>query len=195
MNDNTVSEDALKPIPRKELVRRIASESGLNLRDAERALRAVERTIVEAVAAREVVRVGGLGTFRPVWRGESVFRSPHNQRRMFVDGRWQMAFKPSAPVRRIMAALTPTDYRSEAHQRAWRLAETLLGDLAAYHRSAPPPIIPADSDDARVREACEAAFGGQWTRATQTWVTQTPPEVASRRDYLVAAARRRWGRG
>jgi len=180
-------------LSRRELIARMAQRADITKRAAEAYLRVLEGVLADSLASLETVRLQGVGTLRPAWRGPMVLRSPHDRRRMFVDGRWHLSFRPSSLIRERLAAQIPAHFRDERHQRAWRLAETLLADLAAYHPDREPVGVRPDDSDADVRAACERTFAAEWVRVARTWAEKTPEEVAAARDHLAAAARARWG--
>lgn len=148
--------------------------------------------IREALGQGEDVHLTGLGTFDSRWERERTVRSIRDGQKLVVDGRWHPAFRASSSLRAHVRARTPQVLKDAAQQRAWRLAEALVGDLQLYHwRDAPAGLTP-DTDPVDVDAQCARALGPAWVRARQTWSEQTPAEVQASRDHLALAARRRW---
>ena len=87
---------------------------------------------------------------------------------------------------------TPQLLRDPAHQRAWRLAETMIGDLGLYHVSDTPTDLSPESTLAEVDASCRRSLGAAWGRARAAYEEKTPAPVREVRDYLAMAARRRW---
>lgn len=173
------------------LVDRVARRSGLPRAAVRTVLGAfVEEAEAELVAG-EAVTLPGLGTLDRHWDAERTLRSVRDGRKLVLDGRWRPTFRPSERLRSALREQTPQLLRDPAHQRAWRLAETLVSDLALYHAAAVPTLAP-DLDAPAVDARCASAFGPAWARARTTWAEQTPAEVRNVRDHLALAARRRW---
>ena len=179
------------PVAKDELLRRFSEHAGITRREAERLVGCLLDVVEGALGEKRAVRLGQLGTFHVTWREPRVLRSPRDQKRMFVDGHWLVGFRPTSRLRERLRGLSPALYRDEAHQKAWRLAETLLADLSMYHPGARPAIRNED-DDRAVHAACEQVFGAAWSRAVRTWHAAVPAQVAERCDHLATSARRRW---
>lgn len=175
-----------------ELVTRVAARTGF----AEDQVRSVFSTLTDevgdALERGEHVTLRGLGSIEARWLPERTLRSVHDGRRIAVDGRFQAVFRPADGIRAVLRRRTPQLLKDPAHQRAWRLAETLVSDLGLYHVSETPTDLSQDSGLGEVDTSCKRALGAAWTRARATYDTQTPADVRLSRDYLAMAARRRW---
>ncbi|MDP2316945.1 MAG: HU family DNA-binding protein [Pseudomonadota bacterium] len=158
--------------------------------------RAVLDVLLEEVAARlafgEPVSLPGIGVLDGRWAPERVVRSVHDGRKVAIDARYQPTFRPSAHLREVLRSRSPQMLQDPAHQRAWRLAEAVIGDLALYHEQDAPRDLKGDTDLATVNARCARSLGDAWTRARRTHDDQTSPAVREARDHLALAARRRW---
>lgn len=175
-----------------ELVVRIAARTGIPESRVRQVLRAEADLMVEALAQGDKVSLHGVGTICSRWRPAAQLRAIGDRRKVRIDGRWVARFRPAARLRGVLLARTPQLWRDPAHQAAWRVAETLIGDLALYHAAKAPAGLAPDADPAAVDEACLASFGPIWTRCRATWDGKVPPEVRAATDYLCLAARARW---
>lgn len=175
----------------KELVAAVAAQSGES--------RATVRAVLDAIAAvahatiepETGVSLPGLGVLgaRQV-KGRTV-RSVVDGRRIYVEPHLQATFRPAHELRAVLEAREPRVMRDAEQQRAWRLAETLVGDVALYHPTIHPPMIeetPLDQCEA----ICASLFGHAWSRARSRYDEQVPASVRAVRDHLAFAARRRW---
>lgn len=177
---------------RSELIRALSERSGVSQADARRVMDALSEVTREALLADEAVPLKGVGTLRSQWRPSKAIRSIRDRRKVMLDGRYGVRFQASGALKAALAARTPQRWRDPAHQRAWREAETLLGDLELYHADdAPNGLDPALSDDA-LGAACEDAFGPMWDRVVMSFEARVDAAVREERDYLLLAARRRW---
>lgn len=176
----------------RELVERTASKTGLSKAQVDRVLEAFVEVASEAIAAPGSVKLKRIGTLSAEWRDGRVLRSPRDQKRMFLDGRFQLAFRPSDSVKQELANRSPQHWKSAEHQGAWRLAETLLSDLELYHADKVPKAITGKTSDADITALCESAFGVHWRRVLTAWEAGVPEAVRASRDYLAHCARVRW---
>lgn len=175
----------------RELVERTAEEAGVSPAVAKRVLVAFRAQVVAGLRDGETVRVPGLGTFSRRWVDGGTARSPATGRRIAYDGRHVARFSASASLKRALRALTPQPLSDPRHQRALRLAEALVADLAAYHPGVRVDL--GDAWDALAHAVCEDAFGGAWVAARERYLDATPDDVVAQDDYLLRAARRRFG--
>lgn len=175
-----------------DLSRRVAERAGLPAATTRRALDALLEELVTSLEKGEELRLPRIGTFSAVWRKPRALRSLTDGRKMFLSGRYVPRFKVSTALRSRLEGRTAQNWRDPAHQKAWRLAETLIADLAAYHPSSVPTDITPDLDVAQVQARCAAAFGPAWALAAATFGERTPPETHGE-GYLGLAAARRWG--
>ena len=154
---------------------------------------ALEAERVAALGKKGVVSelLKGLGTMSAQWRERRILRSPRDRRKMFIDGRWVVRFRPAEGVQRVLAARSPELWRDRRHQAAWRLAETLVSDLELYHREKiPRGFDGASAEDLESR--LSAALGHHWRRVVQAFEQGVPPEVRMARNHLMEVARTRW---
>lgn len=176
----------------RELVDRTAVKTGLSKAQVDRILEAFVEVASDAITAPGSVKLKRIGTLVAEWRGGRVLRSPRDHKRMFLDGRFQLAFRPSESVKQELAARSPQMWKSPEHQGAWRLAETLLSDLELYHPDKVPRVLGMNTPDAEVLAVCESAFGVHWRRVMTAWEAGVPEAVRKSRDYLAHCARVRW---
>lgn len=176
----------------KEMTKRVGERAGVSEAEARRVLGALVDEVEASLVRDEAVRIPRLGSLRGVWEAERQLRGIRDGRRIVLDGHWRPSFSPAASLRRTLRERTPQLLRDRDHQAAWRLAETLVGDLALYHERSVPKDVTPDLDPTLVETRCRSAFGPAWDHARETWQTKTPPAVRDARDYLAFAARRRW---
>lgn len=177
-----------------EIVKLTATAVDRPQRETDKVLQAFLRiagdSLVEDPTRRIVLR--GIGTLSATWTEPRVVRSPRDRRRIYVDGRWRLRFRVSEALRKRVEARSPQLWRAPEHQAAWRLAETLVADLALYHPDQCPTLRGAISD-AEVHEQAASALGNHWQRAVRAYETDVPEGVRQACDHLASAARRRWG--
>lgn len=175
-----------------DLIEAVAERTGTPKAVVHEALTGAADVAADALAEGEEVRLHRLGTLRTAWRRQQVVRSVHDARRMLVGGRYVVRFRPSDTLRRRVGQRTEQHWRDPEHQAAWRLAETLVGDLALYHRDRTPRDLPPDGPDAEIDERCREAFGSLWDDARRSLEAQVAASVRHQADHLAQAARRRW---
>lgn len=173
------------------LIAEVAAEAEVSESVARAALEALVEVASRSLEGEEAVKLHGLCTLRPVWRAPRVLRSLHKRRKMFLDGRWSLTVKAANRLRERLAAKSPQRWREADHQAAWQLAETLVGDLAAYHPSKAPELEATASDEA-ILVACARAFGPAWRRVARTYDDQVAEDVRAEGSYLAWAAAARW---
>ena len=176
-----------------ELIAAVAAKTGRSQTQTRELLDATMEQIVLALAEGEKVPLKGVGVLSSVWREARTVRSITNRRRMMVDGRYLPRFRPAQAMRERLALRTPQVFRSPRHQEAWRVAETLIGDLDLYHRNTAPTGLNGEMDDVTTRAACREAFGSVWDQVTVAFEKDVPAEIRAEFDHLTWAARRRWG--
>jgi DNA-binding protein HU-beta len=175
-----------------DLLDAVALRAGVPRAAAGRVLAAFATVLADAVSHGDTVAVPGIGTFGSRWEEERTLRSVADGRKLALDGRWRPTFRASSRLRDATRGRTPQLLRDPEHQRAWRLAETLVGDLALYNARAAPTALGADASPESVHLACAEAFGAAWTRVCHAFAAQVPEPVRASRDHLALAARRRW---
>ncbi len=176
----------------RAFVDQVALRAGSSRAATRAVLAAFVDEVEDTLLFGEAVTVPGLGTITSHWEPERTLRSIKDGRKVAIDGRYRPTFRPAGRLRAAMRDRTPQLLKDPAHQRAWRLAETLVGDLALYHAAAAPKDLAEDTELSEVDTRCARALGPAWTRARRTLDEQTPPEVRAVRDHLALAARRRW---
>ncbi|MCB9675652.1 MAG: HU family DNA-binding protein [Alphaproteobacteria bacterium] len=176
-----------------ELIERVAVRSGTSVSQTRAVLTAAIDEIVESLADGEGVVLWGLGSLEDRWVESRTVRSISDGRKLRLDGRYVARFRPAARLREALQKRTPQLWKHPDHQKAWKVAETLVSDLALYH-AARAPSLDADAEPRSIQDACSSSFGPLWARVRQTYETQVPPEVRQTADYLALAARSRWGR-
>lgn len=172
-------------------MRRVAGRTDLPESRVRDILHATVAVSLEALSAGEDVPLRGLGVLSSRWRDAATLRAVGDHRRMRVDGRFVPRFRAARRLRSTLAERTPQRWRDPAHQAAWRVAETLVGDLALYHQARAPRLSPeAAAPD--VDAACAAAFGPLWRKVRESYDSRVPAEVRAADDYLALAAKGRW---
>jgi len=174
-----------------ELIERVADHTGLPQAQVKETLDALTSVVLTSIGQGEDVRLRGLCTLSLRWQEGRQLRSVADHRRIMLDGRWVPRLRPSSTVRQLALARSPQRWRDPRHQTAWRLAETLIGDLDLYHHGQAPLVTEVMALD-QVAEACEQAFGPAWERVVETWVTRVPADVRAEEDHLLRVARARW---
>lgn len=172
-----------------QLIDAVADRTEVPAKTVTAVLRATVAEVTERLVEGQAVRLQGLGILSTRHRAPRTLRSIESGRRFWLGGRTIAHFRPSAALKRALDR--DQDWRREDVQSAWRLAETLIGDLAMYYPDAVPRIA-ADADADAVLEACTTSLGAAWTRAVETYHQRVPSDVALRTNHLLLAARRRW---
>ncbi|MCB9778769.1 MAG: HU family DNA-binding protein [Alphaproteobacteria bacterium] len=170
-----------------DLIDQIATETGESKAATRRVLTAFTRHAFDTVSEGGELRIPGLGRLYSRWSPPRVVRGVHDGRRRGLDGRWQARFRPSNGLREALADRSPQLLRDPRHQDAWRLARTLVGDLAEYHQGL--PSVDGGVPDSQLEVACRRAFGPEWEQARSTYARRVPEEIRSERDHLLRAAR------
>ncbi|MCB9676416.1 MAG: HU family DNA-binding protein [Alphaproteobacteria bacterium] len=171
-----------------ELVRAVSERAGVNQNTTRAVLVALVEVARERLASGDSVALRGLGTLERRWSKGRVVRGISDKRRMWIGGHFVPRFKPSTTLREALAS--DESWRSETHQRAWRLAETLIDDLDLYHKGLAPSGIASDLAPEAVEERCAEAFGSHWDQVSRTWHQSVGKEVDT--HFLGLVARRRW---
>ncbi len=174
-----------------ELVTRVAALTGQPRDQVKETLDALAPVVLEALNDGEEVTLRNLCTIQLRWQDARQLRSVADHRRIMLDGRWTPKLRASLPLREAALARSPQRWRDPRQQSAWRLAETLIGDLDLYH-STRAPALPKDAPLEQVASACADAFGPAWDRVLQTWNTQVEEEIRAEGDHLLRVARARW---
>lgn len=174
-----------------ELVDRVAARTGQPRDSVKKSLDALAPVVLEALDAGEEVNLRHICTIGLRWQEGRQLRSVSDQRRIVLDGRWTPRIRASSALRASGLARSPQQWRDPRHQTAWRLAETLIGDLDLYHHDQ-APMLPKDLPLELVAAACAESFGPAWTRVLTTWAEQTPEDVRVEGNQLMQVARARW---
>lgn len=175
-----------------DLVQKVRDRSGASTAETRAVLEALVEEIVDALGSGEEVVVPGIVKLEPRWQEPRTVRSVRSRRRLALDGRFVPRVKAGARLKRVLAARTPQTWRDPDQQAAWRLAETLIGDLELYHRaSVPTDLSPGLSTD-DVEARCAAALGDAWIQARRAFESHVPEHVRVDGAHLPVVARRRW---
>lgn len=174
----------------RRLVALTAERAGVPPAQAAAVLSAFREVVRDAVTGGDEVVLPGLVRLTSRWTDAREVRQPDG-RRVRLDGRFVPRVVVSQALRAQMAARTPQTWRDPRQQAAWRLAQTLVGDLAAYH----PGVTPRVHEGCTWEEADAAmrvAFHGAWERVIVTWDRDVPAEVRAGSEHLLHAVRRTW---
>lgn len=111
---------------------------------------------------------------------------------MHLDGRFVVRYRTSKRLKQALAGRTPQRWPDPEPQKAWRVAETLVGDLALYQQArAPQGITPSTPLD-EVLAACRRSSGALWLQVEASYAERVPDRVRLEQDYLALAARSEW---
>lgn len=166
---------------------RVAERSGVSKASTQRVLSALLDVLREDLVAGESVSLPKVGTLSRRWRAQRVVRSIHSAKKQPIDAGFAAVFRCSSVLKAELKALSPSHFSDPVNVDAWRIAETLIGDLDLYH-SKDAPQLSAQLSDAEVRSACADAFGGPWKRVVEEYQSKTQVQV----DFLAGSARRCW---
>lgn len=174
-----------------DLIQEICARTGMPHDEVRDVMNAQREIVLDALGRGEDVPLAGVGTLSSRWQEARALRSVHEHRKIMLDGRFIPRFRPGKRIKDVLLSRTPQLWRDPAHQAAWRISETLVGDLNLYHQDRAPQLSPDAPLDA-VQQTCEASFGPLWTRVMHAYEAQVPAAVRAQRTYLLIAARRRW---
>lgn len=174
-----------------DFVTRVAERSGVSRTVAQNVLSNMVEELSERLQDGDTVNLRGIGTLSRKWTRGRTLRSITNGRKIWVGGRHAVKFSVSRSLKRLLEETGDQSWRSPEHQAAWRLAETLVGDLELYAPARVPKGIRSDMDFEEVQSLCAASLGDDWHRAWRTWQQKVAPEVVHA-AHLARAARRRW---
>ncbi len=79
---------------KKELVHKVSAISGLSIADAEKAVKAYEETITEAMKSGDKVTSVGFGTFEVKQIAARNGRNPHTGNPMTIPAKQTVKFRP-----------------------------------------------------------------------------------------------------
>ena len=88
------------PMTKAQIVDRIATATGLTKIETEAVVDGFMLTVIEAVAAGELVELRGFGTFRPRLREARTARNPQTDEVVEVPRQFVPVFKPATEFRR-----------------------------------------------------------------------------------------------
>jgi len=178
-------------VNQRQLIDALAAQSGESKATVARVLTALGEAVHEAIATGDEVSLPQIGKIITSWRGPRVLRQIQNGRKMRIGGRYVPQLRPSSRLKQTAADRTDQSWRDPDHQRAWRLAETLIGDLELYHQERLPSLDSEQGPDA-VHADCTKALGEAWRRARATYEQDIPAAVRDENDYLADAALDHW---
>lgn len=169
----------------------VAERSGLPITSVRKILQTAMEVSVEALTRGEEVPLRGVGVLSARWKPPRVVRSVANRRKLRIDGRFVPRFQPSRSLRQALVERTEQTWRDPAHQEAWRVAETLVGDLDLYHPDKAPRLA-GDEEHEDVHKVCARSFGRLWNQVETRFAGQVPENIRVHGDYLAQAALARW---
>jgi nucleoid DNA-binding protein len=175
-----------------ELVDQVAERAGVPRQTARLVLTTTMEVAVEWLREGREVPLRGIGAVSTRWAEGRVLRSVADQRKMWVGGRFVPRFRPSETLRRALGERTDDTWRSPSHQQAWRLAETLIGDLDLYHGAQAPKGLDGSLSAEAIESACRGAFGSQWDHVERSYQERVERQAREGTHYLGIAAKRRW---
>lgn len=97
-----------RSLTREVLVVALARETALDRQTCARLLEDILATLSDRLATGETVRISGFGSFRVVQKSERPGRNPSTGAPVKVTPRRVVQFRPSARMRRRVAAATTT---------------------------------------------------------------------------------------
>ncbi|MEZ4316259.1 MAG: HU family DNA-binding protein [Myxococcota bacterium] len=177
-----------------ELIDTVSTESGVPRETTRKVLVSFIRVATRWLGESRDVQLRGFGTFTSRMASSRVVRSVSDQRKMYVGARLVARFKTAAGLRQALASSGDDGWRTPEHQAAWRLAETLIGDLDLYHGNDAPEDLEGSLGAPQVEAACAKAFGAAWRQVESSYAERVPRGVIDETHYLGIAARRRWSR-
>jgi len=175
-----------------ELVGAVAERSGARQAEVRRCLDTLSEVMLEAVGDGDRVTLKNLGSFELMRAEGRVVRSVANGRKMWVGERFRLRYRPALAARTLASEKVSEDWRSPEHQAAWRLAQTLVGDLSLYHSARTPSDLSGDDEAAVIRARCEAALGSAWRQAARLFDESVKQSVTDGCDYLAMVACKSW---
>ena len=175
-----------------ELSVRVRERAGTGAGETDRVLRALLDEMTEAICEGGEVILPGIARFGSRMQQPRTLRSIRSRRKLTLDSRYVPRIRASATLKRLLAQRTPQLWQDPAHQAAWRLAETLVGDLELYHADQIPSGITRETPPKDVEKVCVEALGPAWTSAAETFATRVAPEARAQLHHLPMVARRRW---
>lgn len=171
----------------KEVVKSVSERSGVSLAETRAVLTSLTEVTSEALQRDDKISLPNVGTLSCRWTDGRVLRGVGDQKRMWVGGRYSARFRAAAALKRELER--GSQWRSPAHQRAWRLAETLIDDLDLYHANLAPSDLRGLAPNV-VLDRCATAFGAHWEQVVQTWNDRIDEGVDT--PFLAIVAARRW---
>lgn len=175
----------------RDLQDAVASQSGLPVNVVRRVLQVMMDVSIEALVKGDDIPLRGVGVLSAKWKPPRVVRSVANRRKLRIDGRFVPRFQPARSLRQALVERTAQTWRDPAHQDAWRVAETLVGDLDLYHPDKAPRLT-GEEEPGAVRGVCTRSFGRLWTQVEGRFAEQVPEAIRADADYLAQAALTRW---
>lgn len=178
-------------MPWNELVQKTADRSGVSPSTVRAVCKSLVEVLTEEIQAGRTARLPGLGSFWSAWQPERTMRSVSDGHRLVLDGRHVARFRAATALKDALRELTPQPLADPEHQRAWRLAEALVGDLVLYNPNTRPALSGVTEPNA-VHSACASTFGNGWEQARARFEREIPATVRVERDHLSMAAVRRF---
>ncbi len=88
-----------KKITMPELVELLAQKQNCTKREAENFVRELLAIMTETISSGEVLRISGLGVFKPVWVEERASVNVQSGERTIIPGHYKLTFTPAKAVR------------------------------------------------------------------------------------------------
>lgn len=88
-----------KKITMPELVELLAQKQNCTKREAENFVRELLTLMTETISSGEILRINGLGVFKPVWVEERASVNVQSGKRTVIPGHYKLTFTPAKAVR------------------------------------------------------------------------------------------------
>lgn len=175
-----------------ELSAQVRQRAGTDAKTTQAVLRALLDAIGDAICEGEEVPLPGIARFGSRLQQPRTLRQVRGRRKVTLDSRYVPRIRASATLKRRLAERTPQRWQDPAHQAAWRLAETLVGDLELYHKDQLPTSLTDETPREAIDGVCTEALGAAWLSARETFDEKVSAEVRGEVHHLAMVARRRW---
>jgi DNA-binding protein HU-beta len=87
---------------KQELIEKMSSKSGLTKTQAEKALNAIEESIINALSSGDKVTLVGFGTFSILHRKERKGRNPQTGQEMTIPAKKTPKFAPAKVLKEVV---------------------------------------------------------------------------------------------
>ena len=160
---------------KKELLTTVAQQTGLELADVEVCISGLVALLESRLDKQLTTRIPGIGTITTVNRKARRYRNPQSGMMAFVGEQIGVRIRPAANLTRAAMVVDPLRGNPK-HQKARKLANTLVSDLKLYQ---------ADPN----REAIQSGTLGdslvdQIERVRSTYLANVDADVLVNSSYL-----------